>query len=89
MQTKKIRVTGKVQGVYFRASAKQQAMNLGINGFVKNEPDGSVYLEVEGEDKAIEKMVNWCRKGPGLARVADVAIEQDAQRNFVSFDIKK
>ncbi len=89
MQAKKIRVTGKVQGVYFRASAKQKAMNLGINGFVKNEPDGSVYLEVEGEDKAIDRMVNWCKKGPGLARVADVAVEQETLRNFVSFDIKK
>lgn len=89
MQTKKIRVTGKVQGVYFRASAKQQAMNLGLNGFVKNETDGSVYLEVEGEGQAIDEMVNWCKKGPGLARVSDVAVEKKAQRNFVSFDIKK
>lgn len=89
MQTRKIRVEGKVQGVYYRASAKQQAMNLGIKGFVKNEADGSVYLEVEGEEDALDKMVNWCKKGPGLARVSNVAIEKDALRNFVSFDIKK
>lgn len=89
MKAKNIRVTGKVQGVYFRVSAKQQAMILGVNGFVKNETDGSVYLEVEGENHAVDEMVNWCKKGPGLARVEKVEVAAEAQKNFVAFNIKK
>ncbi|MEY2924102.1 MAG: hypothetical protein RLZZ337_650 [Bacteroidota bacterium] len=89
MKTQEIRIKGKVQGVYFRASAKQQAQNLGIRGYVKNEQDGSVLMEVEGDDDAVNHMVNWCKQGPALARVNEIEIKQEATRNFVSFDIKK
>lgn len=89
MKAHQIRIKGKVQGVYFRASAKQQAQLLGVRGFVKNENDGSVLLEVEGDDAAVKKMVSWCKHGPALARVNDLEIKQEAARNFVSFDIKK
>jgi acylphosphatase len=89
MKTNQIRVSGKVQGVYFRVSAKQQAQNLGLVGYVKNEQDGTVLIEVEGDDEAVGQMVNWCKHGPALARVKDVAIKQEAARNFVSFEIKK
>ena len=89
MKAHQIRIKGKVQGVYFRASAKQQAQLLGVRGFVKNENDGSVLLEVEGDDAAVNKMVSWCKHGPALARVNDLEIKQEAARNFVSFDIKK
>ena len=89
MKAHQIRIKGKVQGVYFRASAKQQAQLLGVRGFVKNENDGSVLLEVEGDDAAVNKMVSRCKHGPALARVNDLEIKQEAARNFVSFDIKK
>ncbi len=89
MKANKVRVVGKVQGVYFRASAKQQAMNLGVTGFVKNESDGSVVFEIEGPNEAVTNMVNWCKRAPGLARVSSVVVEETARRNFVSFDIKK
>lgn len=89
MKAHQIRIKGKVQGVYFRASAKQQAQLLGVRGYVKNETDGSVLLEVEGDDDAVNEMVNWCKHGPALARVNDLEIKQEAVRNFVSFDIKK
>jgi acylphosphatase len=88
MQTSQIRVKGKVQGVYFRVSAKQKAMNLGINGFVKNEPDGSVFLEVEGDDDAVSDMVKWCKNGPALARVSRIEVTNEASRNFNCFEIK-
>ena len=89
MKTNQIRVTGKVQGVYFRASAKQKAQNLGVNGYIKNESDGSVMLEVEGDDEAVNYMTNWCKQGPALARVKNIVVKNEAARNFVSFDIKK
>lgn len=89
MEHKEIRVKGRVQGVYYRVSAKQMAMNLGIKGYVKNEPDGSVRLAIEGESTAVAQMINWCKKGPGLARVRDIHISTDTPKNYVSFDIKK
>ena len=78
-----------MQGVYFRVSAKQKALNLGICGFVQNEPDGTLSVEVEGSDAAIAEMVSWCKKGPGLARVKTIEVTELPARNFVSFDIKK
>ncbi|PCJ65244.1 MAG: acylphosphatase [Bacteroidetes bacterium] len=89
MTTNKVRISGKVQGVYFRASAKQIAMNLGIRGFVRNESDGSVIMEIEGDNNAVDDMVKWCKKGSALARVSSVEVSKEASRNFVSFDIKK
>ncbi|MBL4736088.1 MAG: acylphosphatase, partial [Flavobacteriales bacterium] len=56
----KIRIEGKVQGVWFRASTRDEAGRLGLRGFVRNEPDGSVYAEVEGEENEINEFVKWC-----------------------------
>jgi acylphosphatase len=89
MKANTIKVSGKVQGVYFRASAKQKAIMLGLCGFIQNKPDGSVYLEIEGETDAVQKMVTWCHDGPGLARVNHIDVQDQTARNFVSFDIKK
>ncbi|MGB0851353.1 MAG: acylphosphatase [Bacteroidia bacterium] len=89
MKCSKVRVEGKVQGVYFRVSAKQKAMNLGVNGYVKNESDGSVSFEIEGEEDAVSSMVQWCRSGPALARVSHLEVNNSAERNFVDFQIKK
>jgi acylphosphatase len=65
----KIKVTGKVQGVYFRDTARQVAENLEIQGFARNEPDGSVYIEAEGSDSALNEFMEWCREGPREAEV--------------------
>ena len=89
MKTNQIHIKGKVQGVYFRVSAKQKAMNLGVNGYIKNEPDGTVRLEVEGDDKAVNNMINWCKSGPALARVAEIEVTPNSPKNFTSFKIKK
>ena len=78
-----------MQGVYFRVSAKQKALNLGVRGFVKNESDGTVSVEVEGESNAVEQMVSWCKKGPELARIKAIEVTELPARNFVSFTIKK
>jgi acylphosphatase len=70
-----IRVTGRVQGVFFRASAKAEASRLSLRGFVRNEEDGSVYAEAEGDRESLERFVAWCRRGPAHARVDDVTVE--------------
>ena len=89
MKTHKIQVTGKVQGVYFRASTKQKALNLGLNGYVKNNKDGSVIMEIEGNDSAVSEMINWCKQGPALARVSQVNVEPTKTQNYKQFRIMR
>ena len=69
-----IRVDGRVQGVGFRASARREATRLGLAGFARNEADGSVAIEVEGDEAALEAFVAWCRVGPPGARVDRVEV---------------
>jgi len=66
-------VTGHVQGVFFRASMREQADRLGVTGWVRNEPDGTVHAHLEGAPEAVDELVSWCAEGPPAARVADVA----------------
>lgn len=82
-----IKVTGLVQGVFFRDSTRQIARQLGLKGFVRNERDGSVYVEVEGERSKVDEFTAWLRKGPERASVEDLDIKKGALRNFESFEI--
>ena len=84
-----IKIYGNVRGVSFRVRAKQEARPLGISGFARNEPDGSVYIEVEGNAGAIEKFLSWCRTGPPFAKVEKVDFAlSDSLRNFGGFDVQ-
>lgn len=83
----KIKISGKVQGVFFRASAKEQADALGVVGFAQNQPDGSLYIEAEGEEEALDKFVNWCKKSPPLARVEFVEIEEGRPKGYSEFKV--
>lgn len=83
----KIKISGKVQGVFFRASAKEQADALGVVGFAQNQPDGSLYVEAEGEEEALDKFVNWCKKSPPLARVEFVEIEEGRPKGYSEFKV--
>ncbi|MET1002244.1 MAG: acylphosphatase [Acidimicrobiia bacterium] len=69
-------VTGRVQGVWFRESCREQARANGVAGFVRNRADGAVEAEFEGPDAAVARMVAWCREGPPRARVDRVAVEE-------------
>jgi acylphosphatase len=83
-------IEGRVQGVFFRASALQQASRLGITGWVRNCPDGSVEIVAEGEQKKIEKLVDWCHRGPPSAEVRRVRIKWGAfQNEFESFRMRR
>jgi acylphosphatase len=72
----RIRVSGRVQGVFFRASARDDARRLGLTGFARNEPDGSVLIEVEGDGQAVERFLTWCHHGPPDARATAVETEE-------------
>jgi acylphosphatase len=80
-----IKVSGKVQNVGFRFYTKKTAKNLGITGYVKNLPDGSVYIEAEAEDYIIDQFVEWCRKGPSWARVEKINIQENDVMNYQGF----
>ncbi len=82
-----IRVYGEVQGVFFRDSVRRKAEEWGIKGFVRNEADGSVYIEAEGRQEVLEKLVNWCWEGPELAEVAKVEIEEGDIKGFKDFRV--
>jgi len=84
----KIRITGQVQGVGFRWRAAHEAWNTGIKGFVKNMPDGSVYIEAEGFADQLNAFIVWCRKGPGTGFVDDVEIDTCPPVNFRDFRIE-
>ena len=81
-------VVGRVQGVSFRAYTEQQAYRLGVRGWVRNEPDGSVAGHFEGDPAAVDAMVDWCRQGPGLARVARVDVRPGRVAGHRSFEIR-
>lgn len=68
-------VRGRVQGVWFRASAAERATALGLRGRAENRPDGSVLVHAAGETEALERLVEWLRKGPPMARVDAVEVE--------------
>jgi len=87
MKAVQARVTGRVQGVSFRWYAQEQARRLGVLGWVRNEPDGSVLLHAEGDDDAVDALVGWCREGPGMARVRDVAVREAAPAGATAFTI--
>jgi acylphosphatase len=72
----RIRVEGKVQDVYYRASTQSKAQELGLSGWVKNQPDGSVLLEVQGPFEVVNKLVDWCQKGPIMAKVIGLTKEE-------------
>ena len=78
MIRRRITVSGRVQGVFFRETARRRAESSRLSGWVRNNPDGTVEAVFEGEEKAVERLVDWCREGPRGARVewVDVAAEE-------------
>lgn len=84
---RKIKIYGKVQGIFYRATAKEEADKLEITGFAKNLPDGSVYIEAEGEKNNLDKFVKWCNIGPLMAKVEKVESSESSQKNFREFEI--
>lgn len=84
-----IRISGVVQGVFFRASTKTEADSLRIVGIVRNEPDGSVYVEAEGEEEDLQSFVKWCQHGPPRAKVQNTEVREGGLRNFAGFIVER
>ena len=80
-------VRGRVQGVFFRAEARSRANSLALDGWVRNEPDGSVEAVFEGRRERIESMVEWCRRGPRGARVEAVETVWEDPEGLVGFRV--
>ena len=89
METKQYRIFGKVQGVWFRASTQKKAKELGVNGWVRNETDGSVTAVAQGDPDNLKEFRAWCEEGPSRARVERIEEESvDNAGRFHSFEIK-
>jgi acylphosphatase len=86
----RLRVEGRVQGVFFRASTREQAIRLGLTGWVRNCPDGSVEVLAEGARSQIDELIAWCRQGPRGAQVSDVKIQwEEFKGEFADFRIAR
>ncbi len=81
-------MTGAVQGVFFRADARDRARSLGLAGWVRNRPDGSVEAVFEGDAERVESMVEWCRRGPRGAQVEDVEVEWSDPQGEPEFSVR-
>jgi len=83
----KVIVHGAVQGVFFRVEARDRARSLGLAGWVRNVPDGTMEAVFEGDDERVELMVEWCRRGPAGARVEEVEVDWSEPEGEDGFSI--
>lgn len=81
-------IKGRVQGVGFRYAAKNLARALKLSGYVKNLPDDSVFIEVEGEDDPVNEFTQWCHRGPERAVVKEVIVQEGALKNHSGFETR-
>lgn len=84
-----ITVKGKVQGVFFRKSTKAVADQLGVRGFVLNEPNGDVYIEAEADDTFLDMFIDWCNEGPEDAEVSSIESHEGELKNYRNFEVVK
>ena len=88
MKAVDVLVSGHVQGVFFRARAQEQADRLGVAGWVRNEPDGSVAGHFEGDSEAVDALIDWCRRGPSYARVERVTVAPSVATGAARFAVR-
>lgn len=88
MIRRRVVVHGAVQGVFFRASCQHEAARRGVTGWVSNRPDGAVEAVFEGEDAAVETLIDWCRQGPPRAEVSSVDVNEEDPEGLRGFDVR-
>ncbi len=81
-------VDGSVQGVFFRASAAEEAERLGVTGWIRNLPDGRVEAVFEGDEASVDAAVEWCRHGPERAIVTSVVVERESVEGIAGFSVR-
>jgi len=89
LQTISITVSGLVQGVYYRQSTKEKALELGVSGIVKNLPNGNVHILATGTADQLDKLVTWCKQGPAHAIVNGVDVKDVDPQVFMGFAIQR
>jgi acylphosphatase len=89
MRRVRARISGRVQGVFFRTSCAERAEALGLSGWVRNASDGAVEVVFEGEDAGVEAMLAWCRKGPPNAQVDGVEVVEETPTAAEGFRITR
>ncbi|MFT5594251.1 MAG: acylphosphatase [Oceanicoccus sp.] len=90
LQAYHVYVSGKVQGVYYRASTAKKAQLLGLSGWVKNLTDGRVELFAQGPVESLEQLLSWCQKGPILAKISDIEYEMaQVDANMAQFEVMR
>jgi len=87
MKTIRLTIKGKVQGVFYRATAKDVADLIGIKGWVRNLPDNNVEIIATASEETLQKFINWCKQGPQKAKVEDIIIEELELQEFNNFKV--
>ena len=87
MKTIRLTIKGKVQGVFYRATAKDVADLTGVKGWVRNLPNDNVEITATATEESLQKFINWCKQGPPKAKVVDVIVEQLDTEEFSGFRI--
>lgn len=89
MKRLRLKVTGDVQGVFYRHYAKEEAGKLGLAGWVRNDPDGAVFMIVEGEDDSVTKFADWAKEGSPMATVDSIDVsEEEYTGDLEGFEIR-
>ena len=89
LQRAHVYVSGSVQGVFFRESARKKAKEFGLAGWIENLPDGRVEAIFEGSPEDVRRMTEWCEQGPTYATVEDVAVQlEDARGDLRGFEVR-
>jgi acylphosphatase len=83
-----LKVQGRVQGVFFRANTQKVAKDLGVAGWVRNCDDGSVEIHAEGDRDQLDRLIEWCRRGPAMASVQNLDIDWTSAKGMRSFDVR-
>jgi acylphosphatase len=89
MRRVRVVVSGRVQGVFFRASCADEAARLGVAGWIRNGPGGRVEAAFEGADAAVDEIVAWCRRGPPTARVDGVEVSEETPAGETRFRVTR
>jgi len=89
MPTVHLLIKGKVQGVFYRATAKEVAEALGLTGWVKNTKEGNVEALASGRDEQLQQFISWCKQGPAKASVTNVEITRKNEESFNGFKIMR
>jgi len=84
-----VHVSGRVQGVYFRATTREEARDAGVDGWVRNLPDGRVEAVFEGDEDAVASMVAFCEEGSPAASVSDVEVEYEEPEGIEGFEVRR